>query len=518
LQGINNFSVRRVIHDFALPCYRAFTCNNRDTSQQNLSKFSSRLSHITIMDENTRKLILRIQSEDLADLWTTSTYDNSEIDATLRVYRRQLKVLDRHLENARQERAREGTGEGAGHDAVTTAPPILDIEAPVLVEDGDVRRVEVDYSRLESPILQAGGVHLRPRPSFLKTPVVSTVPTYNGTSTRSHQVSDRPVVRLPPPRSTTARQVDKPTRAKHEAASRDQKAEEAHEEAVRKEETIKKMNSSRPPPRKLLQRQPSLPHSQSAEEMSIDDIFNVQDQKKVERMMTVAPGLTINVLYEALQICHGSFDDAVDMIFRQEGDDVDMDDSDLSNAPAVQLDSSAEKLIKGPTRAVADDFSTTSKPSDTTLLAAVDRRSSMSSTEPSTTKTRGLKRSADHFIPSDNSPSKKHTSVLSKKESEHQPAQPVTKGTIGDQVDDLLQSARLLPSPTPRAGNIESRHDDRDVAPNPPPPSHRQNLDTRSNGQHSGPPRDSRSVPPPPSTPPSGPRYFQDATRGRRRR
>jgi hypothetical protein len=488
------------------------------------------------MDEDARKLILRIQSEDLADLWTTSVDNNSEIDATIRVYRRQVNLLDRHLENARQASTSQATGEGAGYDIATTAPQILDTDTPILTEDGDVQRVGVDYSRLESPIHQVGGVYSRPKPSFLKTPVVSAIPIYSGTGAQSHQVSDRPVVRLPPPESMTVHQVDKLTRANNEAAIRDQKAEEAREEAVRKEETRKKMNASRPPSRKLTQRQPYPSHARPVEEMSFDDIFDVQDQKKVERMLRVVPGRSISMIHTALKTCHGSFDDAVDLVFRQEADDlgsdsVNLTDSDIESGTAhsnAQSRSTSTQSVKGSTRAVVDRFSTQPKLSSIMIPAAVGREFTLVSTELAATKTTSLKRSADHFTPPGGPSSKKHTSITIKKESDGEPAQPATKGSIRDQVEDLLQSTRLLSSPTPRVESLGSRYDGRGIsgAPPPPPPVHHQKIDTRFNGQRSGPKLDSRAAraaraapsgsPPPP--PPSGPRGFEGGTRGRRRR
>lgn len=52
-------------------------------------------SHITTMDEDTRRLILNLQSEDLATLWADVTTNNDhDIDATIRVYRRQRRLLD----------------------------------------------------------------------------------------------------------------------------------------------------------------------------------------------------------------------------------------------------------------------------------------------------------------------------------------------------------------------------------------------------------------------------------------
>ncbi|KAH0293407.1 hypothetical protein KCU62_g1282, partial [Aureobasidium sp. EXF-3399] len=118
------------------------------------------------------------------------------------------------------------------------------------------------------------------------------------------------------------------------------------------------------------QRQPVPSRAQPVEDMSINDIFEVQDQKKVERMMTVAPGRPISVLYKALKTCHGSFDDAIDMVFRNEGEKGDMDVVDLTSSdiesnvakPSAQPRAAAKQQVKAPTRTIADKYSTKPKP------------------------------------------------------------------------------------------------------------------------------------------------------------
>ncbi|KAI4728489.1 hypothetical protein E4T49_03787 [Aureobasidium sp. EXF-10728] len=131
------------------------------------------------------------------------------------------------------------------------------------------------------------------------------------------------------------------------------------------------------------QRQPAPSRAQPVQDMSINDIFDVSDQRKVERMMTVLPGRAIRVLYKALQQCHGNFDDAVDVIFRQEEnggnmDVVDLTSSDIeSNAakPSAQPRPAAKQQVKAPTRTIADKYSTKPKPATaTTSEAAKPRR------------------------------------------------------------------------------------------------------------------------------------------------
>ncbi|CAD0106310.1 unnamed protein product [Aureobasidium uvarum] len=131
------------------------------------------------------------------------------------------------------------------------------------------------------------------------------------------------------------------------------------------------------------QRQPVPSRAQPVQDMSINDIFDVHDQRKVERMMTVLPGRAIRVLYKALQQCHGNFDDAVDVIFRQEENVGDMDVVDLtssdieSNAakPSAQPRPAAKQQVKAPTRTIADKYSTKPKPTTpATSEAAKPRR------------------------------------------------------------------------------------------------------------------------------------------------
>ncbi|KAI4760631.1 hypothetical protein E4T52_07413 [Aureobasidium sp. EXF-3400] len=129
-------------------------------------------------------------------------------------------------------------------------------------------------------------------------------------------------------------------------------------------------------------RQPAPSRAQPVEDMTINDIFEVPDQKKVERMMTVAPGRPISVLYKALKTCHGSFDDAVDMIFRQEGDKGDMDIVDLTSSdiesnvakPSAQPRAAAKQQVKAPTRTIADKYSTKPKPTGATTPEATKPR------------------------------------------------------------------------------------------------------------------------------------------------
>ncbi|KAH0169388.1 hypothetical protein KCU67_g3085, partial [Aureobasidium melanogenum] len=126
------------------------------------------------------------------------------------------------------------------------------------------------------------------------------------------------------------------------------------------------------------QRQHAPSRAQPVDDMSTNDIFEVADQKKVERMLMVLPGRSIRVLYETLLECHRNFDDAVDKVVRQEEnggnlDFVDLTSSDIeSNAakPSAQPRPAAKQQVKAPTRTIADKYST--KPKPTTTAASSD--------------------------------------------------------------------------------------------------------------------------------------------------
>lgn len=131
------------------------------------------------------------------------------------------------------------------------------------------------------------------------------------------------------------------------------------------------------------QRQPAPSRAQPVQDMSIADIFDVGMQKKVERMMTVLPGRPIRTLNNALEKSRGNFDDAVDMIFREEDNDNNMDVVDLtssdieSNAakPSAQPRPAAKQQVKAPTRTIADKYSINKpKPATTSSDAGKPKR------------------------------------------------------------------------------------------------------------------------------------------------
>lgn len=396
------------------------------------------------MNEDTRRLILRLQGEDLAALWTASTDDNSDIDATLRAYRRQLSLLDRHLENARQTKTTEGVGGATNHAAVTSALQVTDTDAPIKTEDDEVHQFEGVYSRHETPASDG--------PAF---PIPSAV---NATSARSiSQVSDSPVVRLPPFASMTGDQSKVLEGDGREAAIRRKRAEDVREEAERQNEIQKQVAFLDEPIRDPQRLRPVPLHAQPVKEFSIHDIPKVQDQKKVERMMVFAPGRTASVLYNALETCYGRFDDALDMVFRGEGvnvsrdyDSISLDRERHTARFSARPRTASKPQVKASTQTIAEKSPFGSKPTLTTTSTAVACAPASALTRPFVAATTNLKRSANHLATSKVPPAKKSTSDIIKKEPEIKLGLPAQGRTIRDQVEDLLQSSRLLPSPTPR--------------------------------------------------------------------
>lgn len=186
------------------------------------------------MNEDTRKLILRIQSEDLAALWSTSTENGSEVDATLRVYRRQLSILDHHLEEARQTGTTENAAEPTINEAVASPRQTTSGIAPILTELGDVHQPGIAYAHQDTP--------------SLFTLSASTPPVVNATTARPlSQASARPVVRVRlPPTASNMEESERTTKLiqdKHETAIRCRQEEEAREEIERKDRIRKEVEA-----------------------------------------------------------------------------------------------------------------------------------------------------------------------------------------------------------------------------------------------------------------------------------
>ncbi|KAH0378235.1 hypothetical protein KCU92_g8805, partial [Aureobasidium melanogenum] len=195
------------------------------------------------MDGHTRKLILRLQSEDLAALWSASTANGSEIDATLRVYRRQLSKLDHYLNEARQAGTIEDATEAVNDEAVASLRQIVDGSAPILTELGDVHQPGVAYARCDTlslftasasipPIVDA--TTARPLPQASERPVV-----------RFPQEPVHPVVRLPPITSNVEERerMKKLMQEKHETEIQGGQEEEAREEIERKDRIRKQVEA-----------------------------------------------------------------------------------------------------------------------------------------------------------------------------------------------------------------------------------------------------------------------------------
>ncbi|KAG9659452.1 hypothetical protein KCU64_g3845, partial [Aureobasidium melanogenum] len=151
------------------------------------------------MNEDTRMQILRLQKEYLTVLaahWTGRTEIDFEIDATLRVYRRHLSILDRYLEEARETGTTKDTAQAINDKAVVLPRRITGGNARTLIHFGDVHQVEGGYAHHDTP-----------------TPFTSTAlnpSTVDATTARPlPQIPECPVVRLPSPALTARERLDK---------------------------------------------------------------------------------------------------------------------------------------------------------------------------------------------------------------------------------------------------------------------------------------------------------------------
>ncbi|KAH0367731.1 hypothetical protein KCU65_g4465, partial [Aureobasidium melanogenum] len=187
------------------------------------------------MNEDTRKKILRLQKEDLARLWTESIENDSELDATMRVYRRQSSILDRHLEKARQTGTSKDAAEAIVDETLVASHRSTNGIAPILTELRDVHQPGIAYPHCG-------------RPSLI-TSTASPPPIVDATTARPLlQVTERPVVRFPHepvhpmvrlpsigPNVEESERTQKPLQEECEAAIQSRQDEEAHKEIERKE-------------------------------------------------------------------------------------------------------------------------------------------------------------------------------------------------------------------------------------------------------------------------------------------
>ncbi|KAH0341233.1 hypothetical protein KCU81_g6454, partial [Aureobasidium melanogenum] len=240
------------------------------------------------MDRHTREMILRLQKEDLtvlAALWNASDEDSSEYNATVRVYRRQLSLMDHYLSDSRQVKTTEDAAGDTSDEAGAYSRQSTDGNVPILTEFGDVHR--------------AGNVYAHRGETSLFTPTASPPPIVNATTAGSFvEDPEHLVVRLPQPVPTSREQCDRLLHGRSQQFR---------------------------PARSLAQ----------SEDVLNNDISDAYFQKKVNRMVVILPGRSVSVLCKALQICHGRLDDAVDYIFRQEEDKNSRDVIDLSSSGAA---------------------------------------------------------------------------------------------------------------------------------------------------------------------------------------
>ncbi|CAD0101058.1 unnamed protein product [Aureobasidium mustum] len=106
------------------------------------------------MNEDTRNMILRLQREDLtvlSKLWDGSTEDCSEYNTTVRVYRRQLSLMDHYLSETRQIGTIENAANANNDSTVASSRQITHGNPPILTEFGDVHQVGGVYAHCDEP-------------------------------------------------------------------------------------------------------------------------------------------------------------------------------------------------------------------------------------------------------------------------------------------------------------------------------------------------------------------------------
>ncbi|TIA66653.1 hypothetical protein D6C83_02284 [Aureobasidium pullulans] len=140
------------------------------------------------MNEETHGLLKRLQGQDLATLWINSTTDDvAEIEATLRAYRRLLRLLDQHVDDAPQTKMIEGAAHTDGcarHEPLQLQAP----NEPILRETGDVHQPGLAYEKVNATLLI---VSLFAPAARNPLPVIAT------SAEPLHQHPGLPVVRLP---------------------------------------------------------------------------------------------------------------------------------------------------------------------------------------------------------------------------------------------------------------------------------------------------------------------------------
>ncbi|KAG9844857.1 hypothetical protein KCU98_g7096, partial [Aureobasidium melanogenum] len=240
------------------------------------------------MDGHTREMILRLQKEDLtvlAALWNASNEDSSEYNATVRVYRRQLSLMDHYLSDSRKIKTTEDAAGDTSNEAGAYSRQSTDGNAPILTEFGDVHRVGNVYAHCGEP---------SPFTPTASPPLIVSATTADSFVENPEHL----VVRLPQPVPTSREQFDR---------------------------LLHGVSQQFRPARSLAQ----------SEDILVNDVSDAHLQGKVERMMAIVPGRSVSVLCKALQICHGRLEDAVDYIFRQEEDKDGTDVIDLSSSGAT---------------------------------------------------------------------------------------------------------------------------------------------------------------------------------------
>ena len=119
--------------------------------------------------------------------------------------------------------------------------------------------------------------------------------------------------------------------------------------------------SSRPPKQ---QRQMGPAKAKPVDDMSLDDIPDFQQRRKVERVRMILPIHSIRDCYNALVTKHGNEDDALEMLIAKEEqkNEVDLtvsDDDQLPIREAVKFKAPAKQQLKAPSKTIQEKYTAT---------------------------------------------------------------------------------------------------------------------------------------------------------------
>lgn len=162
------------------------------------------------MDEETRRLILRLQSEDLASIWSSSTTaanDGTESDAdmALRVYRQELRAADQLIEDRRLARS-IAQDEIRSREVVRSDGRIASSNSCAIETDTTLMNRLASGHQQPTTFGDHHGEAVQPAPLTTSSSTLSTnsaslaplpVDSFSVPVVKMEQALDRPIVRLP---------------------------------------------------------------------------------------------------------------------------------------------------------------------------------------------------------------------------------------------------------------------------------------------------------------------------------